>query len=281
MKVNRKYLTDNIFMDNSILDYCEHNGHIKDSYNHNIPKISIIIPLYNEENSIRNVIERIPKYCNSEILIIDDGSSDNSIEEIKKNQDKFIRIIKHKENQGYGAALMTGFKHVQGDFIITLDSDGQHNPEEIPKLINPIMDGEADLAIGSRYLGNCSYQIPLHVRMGEFFIRKVIKCLYHKEIANNQCGYRALNRSLLKHFQDFYDCGMAFSTEFLLKTLEMNKEIMEVPITLNPREYGTSYVNLARILRKICMCLIIYGMRKLKFPRKFIDNYLSFIFKRL
>ncbi|MFW9972879.1 MAG: glycosyltransferase family 2 protein [Candidatus Odinarchaeota archaeon] len=281
MNVNRKPLNNNINLDRSVLAYNEYNGHITNKHYHDGPLVSVIIPLYNEENSIKKVIEKIPTNFNYEILIIDDGSFDNSFNEIRKIDNKYIRIIKHKRNLGYGAALLTGFRYAYGDFIVTIDSDGQHDPKEIPKLLKPVMEEKADLTIGSRYLGKCSYVVPLHVRMGEYFIRKVIKFLYHKEIANNQCGFRAFNKAVLNHLQEFYHYGMSFSTELLLKVLENNKKIMQVPISLKPRKYGTSYVNLARILRKICMCFLIYGLRKLRFSRKFIDKYLSGLFKKL
>lgn len=281
MNANHKSLTDHIDLGTSISEYYEHNRHIKNNSYQNSPLVSVIIPMYNEENSIKNVIEQIPTSFNYEILIIDDGSIDNSIREIKKVNNKYIRIIKHKQNRGYGAALLTGFKYAHGAFIVTLDSDAQHNPEEIPKLLKPVINEKADMTIGSRYLGSVSYPIQLHVKIGEYFIKKVLKFLYHKEIANNQCGFRAFNRSILNHLGEFYNCGMAFSTELLLKTLEANKKILEVPISINPRSYGKSYVKLVKILIKICMCLVIYGLRKLKLPRKFIDKYLSFLFKQI
>ncbi|MFX0036720.1 MAG: glycosyltransferase family 2 protein, partial [Candidatus Hermodarchaeota archaeon] len=98
----------------------------------NAPLFSVIIPLYNEENTIKNVIQRIPNHQQYEIIIVDDGSTDNSIKKVQEINNRAIKIIKHEKNQGYGAAILTGFEHAIGDILITLDSDGQHNPEEIP-----------------------------------------------------------------------------------------------------------------------------------------------------
>ena len=86
--------------------------------------VSIIIPLYNEESSIKNVIKRIPNNFNHEIIIIDDGSTDNSLRKIKEIENSEIKIIRHKENRGYGAAIMSGIRYAQGDIIVTMDSDG-------------------------------------------------------------------------------------------------------------------------------------------------------------
>jgi len=135
------------------------------------------------------------------------------------------------------------------------------------------------MVIGSRYLGKIHYSIPFHIKIGEYFIKKILKIFHNKEIANNQSGFRAFHNSLLTHFKDFYDYGMAFSTELLLKTLELQKKVMEVPISLKPRIYGTSYVNLARILKKILICIFIYGLRRFKITRKFLSKNLSYLFK--
>ncbi|MFX0025462.1 MAG: glycosyltransferase family 2 protein [Candidatus Hermodarchaeota archaeon] len=279
MNLKRKSVSQYINQDSYTSKHFGHKDHIKSSFSYSNLILSIIMPLFNEQNSIKHVIEKIPKNCNHEILIVDDGSTDNSIEEIKKINGKFIKIIKHGKNRGYGAALLTGFKHSNGDIIVTLDSDGQHCPEEIPRLLKPIINKKADLAIGSRYLGKIHYPVPLHIKFGEYFIRKFLKLLYNKEIANNQSGFRAFHRSLLTHFKGFYDCEMAFSTELLLKTLELNKKIIEIPISLKPRKYGKSYVKLVKILINILKCFFIYGLRKNRILKKFSDKYLDFLLK--
>ena len=282
MNLKRKSINQSLMIDNDISEYYEYNHHIKNDFKDANPLISIIIPLYNEENSINNVIRRIPSNLKHEILIVDDGSTDGSIRKVKKIKDKYIKIIKHGQNKGYGAALLTGFKHANGDIILTIDSDGQHNPQEIPRLIKPIINKEADMVIGSRYLGKIHYSIPSHIKIGEYFIKKILKLFYNEEIANNQSGFRAIHKSLLTHFKEFYDCGMAFSTELLLKTLELNKKVIEVPISLKPRIYGTSYVNLARILKKILICVAIYGLRRFKISRNFFNKYFSsFLLKKM
>ncbi|MBD3201152.1 MAG: glycosyltransferase, partial [Candidatus Lokiarchaeota archaeon] len=168
--------------------------------NHYINLISVVIPLYNEENSIGKVLNCIPNHLNYEIIVVDDGSTDNSILEVKKVENLKIRLIRHKTNQGYGAAILTGLKHARGEIIVTLDSDGQHNPKEIPKVIEPILNNNADIVIGSRYLGKCLYRVPLHTRTGELFIKFMLKSLFGLKIGNNQSGFRALRRETLTFF---------------------------------------------------------------------------------
>jgi len=136
-----------------------------------MPLISIIIPLFNEENTIKDVIERIPNHQQYEIILVDDGSTDNSIKKVQEIKDREIKIVTHPKNKGYGEAVLSGFKHATGDILVTLDSDGQHNPEELPNLIKPIINKKADITIGSRYLGKCNYKMPLYVQVGAYFVQ--------------------------------------------------------------------------------------------------------------
>lgn len=272
MNLNHKTINQFNSQRSSNSEYLEYNNHIKDRIQNKNPLISIILPLYNEEKSVKNVIDLIPNDIDHEVILVDDGSTDESIENVKKVNNKYIKIIKHEQNKGYGAALLTGFNYASGDIIVTIDSDGQHNPKEIPNIIEPIINKNADMVIGSRYLGETLYPIPLHIKIGEYFIKKALRLLYNQEICNNQSGFRAFHKSILAQFGEFYDYGMVFSTELLLKTLEIQKKIIEVPISLKPRIYGTSYVKLARILIKILTCVTIYGLRKFKTLRKVLDK---------
>ena len=244
--------------------------------------ISVIIPVYNEENSIKEVLERIPNHHRYEIILIDDGSTDRSIKKVKQIKGKNIIVVKHNKNLGYGAALLTGFKHAKGDIIVTLDSDFQHNPEEIPSLINPIIKEEADLVIGSRYLGSSNYKVPLHTRFGELIIKLCLKLLYGQVVGNNQSGFRAFKRELLKPFIDINNNGMAFTTELLLKAMEEGKKILEVPIALSSRRFGSSYVRLFKVTTAIISLVIIYSIKRFKITRillKRIIPYLNKIFE--
>ena len=117
--------------------------------------LSIILPMYNEEHTIGKVLENLPKGKLIEIIVVDDHSTDNSLEAINKvNGKNEIQVIKHKENKGYGAAIVTGINKACGSVLVTMDSDGQHSPYDILTMIKPIVDGEADYTIGSRYLGS-------------------------------------------------------------------------------------------------------------------------------
>lgn len=243
----------------------------KDKYHYNLKsyrknigvnKISIIIPLYNEEYSVKNVINGIANHKDYEIIIVNDGSTDNSINKIKGLNIKNLRILEHKRNMGYGAALLSGLRYARGDVIITLDSDGQHNPKEIPKLIKPIINGSTDVVIGSRYLGKSNYKIPIYTLLGEFFIRIILIILFGQKVANNQSGFRAFHKKYIKLLNNMKYNGMAFTTEFLLIMCLNGLRIKEIPINLKSRVYGISKVNLIRILVSIISCILRYTIKR-------------------
>ena len=192
--------------------------------------ISIIIPVYNEENSIKEVIERIPNHQNYEIIIVDDGSTDNTLQKVEEIKDKSIRVVKHDKNQGYGAAILSGIKYADGDIIVTMDSDGQHNPEEIPNIIMPILKDSADIVIGSRYLGKCYFKIPLITKIAEIVIKSFLWLLSGQLIHNNQNGFRAFNRKALKIFDHLRYTGMGFTTEILFCSAFYGYKIKEIPV---------------------------------------------------
>jgi len=245
--------------------------------------ISLIIPVYNEENSIKDVIERIPNHRNYEIILIDDGSTDKSVLKIKEIEKDNIILLQHQKNLGYGAALTTGFKNATGNIIVTLDSDGQHKPEEIEKMIKPILQNKADLVIGSRNLGDCDYRVPLCTRIGEYCVKTFILALFRQRVGNNQSGYRCFRKETLNVLNDNLFVGMGFTTEFLLECALNNLKILEIPISINPREYGTSYVNLVNIFKSILNCIAIYYLKrsKLKINTSFVKNSINTILKLL
>lgn len=225
--------------------------------------LTIIMPVYNEEKSIKNIIDRIPNLNWIELIIIDDGSSDNSLNEINKCK-KLFKLIKHKKNRGYGKAILTGIHNSNGNVVITLDADGQHNPNEIFTLIKPILNDEADIVIGSRYLGRCNYNIPLYTRLGEVIISIILQILCKIKIHNNQSGYRVFKRQVDDVFDNIKFGDFTFATEILLKAGLKGYRIKEVPIVLEPRKYGSSKINLIKIIISLSFCTIYYSFVKIK-----------------
>ena len=243
--------------------------------------ISIVIPLYNEAHTIKNVINKIPNHFRYEVIVIDDGSIDNSVKNVKKikNDDyKKIKLIIHEKNKGYGEAILTGFKHAKGDIIITMDSDGQQDPKDILNLIKPILRNQADIVVGSKKMGTCNYKVALHAKMGEFFIKKCLWFLTRQKVNNNQSGFRAFKKNTLELFNEMRFKGMGFTTEILFKAALNNFRIAEVPISNHARKFGNTNVQLKNIIKSIISCILIYFFKKLKmsFNKTFLKNNIGF-----
>lgn len=227
--------------------------------------ISIILPLYNEEKTIRRVLDSLPNHKSIEVIVVNDQSTDNSLEEIKLVQSyRNIKIINHQINRGYGAAIMTGIKNAKGKVIVSMDSDGQHSPDDLFTLIKPILDERADYTIGSRYLGTYFYQLPLSTRLGELFVEKLIRIFFGKKIMNNQNGFRAFNRKILPIFNDLKYYGYAFCTEQILKTSLEGYKIKECPIKVYDRKYGTSHIILSKLAVNIVTLFFNYIIKKIR-----------------
>ena len=194
-------------------------------------KIIICIPAFNEAKSISEIIQRSKKYAN-EVLVYDDGSKDDTFEVATAAG---ATVIRNPENLGYGVAIRSLFqaaKEQSADIMITLDSDGQHNPDQIPHLIEQIREG-FDIVIGSRFLRKDDKEKVPRVR--SFGIRTITKLTQtgaSGKITDSQSGFRAYSKNALSKINLFQD-GMAVSTEILLRASEKKLSITEVPITIN------------------------------------------------
>jgi glycosyltransferase involved in cell wall biosynthesis len=196
-----------------------------------------VIPAYNEEPMIADVINRTKKYVDS-IIVVDDCSTDRTVSIIKKLK---VRYLVHNKNYGAGKSTSDGIDIAlknDADIIVTLDSDGQHNPSEIPWLLKPILDNEADIVIGSRFIGNRSKEqlgygmikIPKYRR----FVNWCAALLYnigHKEkISDSQCCFRAFTRKSL-NIATITDKGFGLTIEPLVKARKYGLRIVEVPVS--------------------------------------------------
>lgn len=186
------------------------------------------LPMYNEEETIGTVIRRTAKHVDH-VICVDDGSSDSS----SRIAEKCGAIVeRHRFNRGYGGALKSIFlaaKKHDADILVTLDSDGQHNPEDIPTLIEPILSGDADIVIGSRFIdGGTSVDMPAYRKLGIKVITAASNLSRDLEIKDTQSGFRAFSRNALDKLR--FDCeGMELSLEILEDAHEKKLHIEEVP----------------------------------------------------
>lgn len=202
--------------------------------------ILIIIPAYNEEKNLNNILPKMPSQINNKpvkVLVIDDGSKDGT-EMVAKNNGAIV--LKHPTNLGGGTAIRTGFEIALSFgvyIVVTMDGDGQHNPEDIAKLICPIIDKEADIVIGSRILG--SFELNSVFRWtGIIFFSRLISILMGKKITDCSSGFRAL---LVSKVDSVYLVQKQYHTaELIIGAIKRGLVIAERPIHISKRISGKS-----------------------------------------
>jgi len=208
--------------------------------------ITIGIPAFNEEKNIGKVIVTLKKITN-DIIVCDDGSNDLT-KEIAEGLG--AKVISHTKNMGYGEAIKSIFneaKKKEADILVTFDADGQHRPEDIKSVTKPIIDQEAEVVIGSRFLKN-ETNMPKYRKIGVKVLTKVTNMSIKENLTDSQSGLRAYQKKVLQNIS-LTDSGMGISTEILIKSHQKEFRIVEVPIqilygkdtsTHNPVSHGTS-----------------------------------------
>jgi len=224
--------------------------------------ISIIIPVYNEELTVGNIIDRAKwviqqTELKNEVVVVDDCSFDRSLEVAKKHSAKIYAL---KQHLGKGYALRAGFAKAKGDIIVTIDSDGSHKPEELLEVLAPILEEKADLVIGSRYLNHKSVAARKLNSFGVKLFNYFIQLLTGVVITDSQSGYRAMKREVLKN-QNLKSGEYEIESEMLVKTAKKNFRITEVPISFEQRTYGRSGVDPVVDGFKILLSIILAYMK--------------------
>ena len=210
-------------------------------------KIIVGIPAFNEEKNIAVLIIQLKKIADK-IIVCNDGSTDLTS---KIAEELGATVINHEKNLGYGAAIRSIFlksKDLDGDILVTFDADGQHRIDDINKVINPIINGESDLVIGSRFLDESEKEVPRYRKVGIKVITKITNATIKKQLTDSQSGFRAYSKKVLNELNPS-ELGMGISTEILIKASAKNFRISEVPIkivydgdtsTHNPISHGSS-----------------------------------------
>jgi glycosyltransferase involved in cell wall biosynthesis len=206
--------------------------------------LSIVIPVYNEESTIGNIIDRSKTALQQigipfEIIVVDDRSHDKSVEVAKRHNGKIYTLVEHL---GKGYVLRAGFSKAKGDIIITIDSDGSHRPEELQEVLMPVFENKADLVIGSRYLNHKQVAARKLNAFGVRIFNYLIKLLTGVAVTDSQSGYRAIKRDILNK-QKLYAREYEIESEMLVKTVKSGFRVVEVPISFEQRTYGRSGVD--------------------------------------
>ena len=210
-------------------------------------EITIGIPAFNEEKNISEIIRKLQKITDK-IIVCDDGSSDSTG---KIAREMGVIVIKHERNLGYGAAIRSIFlkaREQKSEFLITMDSDGQHRIEDIQIILEPIKNGQADLVIGSRFLDHNGKNVPAYRKIGIKILTKLANTSLEQNITDSQSGFRGYGKDVIENVTPS-ESGMGVSNEILIKASKHGLKIVEVPIiilydgdtsTHNPISHGSS-----------------------------------------
>jgi len=220
-------------------------------------KLSIIIPAYNEEKTLQRVLESIPRKISgiNEIvtIVVDDGSTDRTYSIAKS---KATHALRHAINLGVGAATITGIdmaKKLKSDMVVTIDADGQHNPLDLPKLIDPILAKKADIVIGSRML-NSNNSMPAIKIIGNWVMNFITFIVFHRWVSDSQSGMKALSSKALSRMK-LCSMGYEICSEIVGDAKEKNLKLIEVPIETIYSDYskikGQNIFNAVNILTRI------------------------------
>lgn len=211
-------------------------------------KLSILIPAYNEEKTLRIVVEKILKLKLSierEIIIIDDGSRDNtySIAKALSEENPEVIVVKHDKNQGKGVAVKNGIKKAGGDIILIQDADLEYNPSDIPRLIKPIIDSNKEVVYGVResvkhpqLFGRGKTPLIAHA-FGNKFLSMVTSVLYGQDVADMETGYKVFKKEVVKGM-NLTARSFDFEPEITAKILKKGIQIEQIDIKIKERSYG-------------------------------------------
>ncbi len=204
-------------------------------------KLSIIIPTYNEKETIMEIIRRIKRVktpgMKKEIIIVDDKSTDGTEKILKKKikQSPDLKIFYHQKNQGKGAAVRTGINHASGDCFLIQDADLEYDPEDIPRLLKPLLAGKAEVVYGSRFTGERRNMFFWHM-VGNKFLSLVTNLLYNTTLSDMEVCYKLFSKNALEGVTLKED-RWGFDPEITVKILKKGIKIYEVPISYAGREF--------------------------------------------
>jgi glycosyltransferase involved in cell wall biosynthesis len=200
--------------------------------------LSVIIPVFNELNTIEEIVRRVQDTgLVTEIVLVDDGSTDGTRKILAGYQNKKgMKVILHEHNQGKGAAIQTGLKHVTSDLIIIQDADLEYDPRDYKVLLEPINEGLADVVYGSRFLGGPRRPILFWNMVANKILTFTTNILYNNILTDMETGYKLFKREIVKDMK-IHAKSFDFEPEFTAKILKKHVPIYEVPIRFTPRLY--------------------------------------------
>lgn len=227
--------------------------------------LSVVIPVYNERDTIREIIKRVSEVeINKEIIVVDDFSTDGTreiLDSLSKDYPE-IKILYHQNNQGKGAALRTGFSHAQGDIVVVQDADLEYNPQEFPKLLKPILDGRADVVYGSRFLGSEEHRVLYFWHyVGNKFLTLISNMFTNLNLTDMETCYKMFRREVLKKIK-IEENRFGFEPEITAKVAKLGCKVYEVGISYSGRDYSQGKKITWKDGIRALWCILKYNLKK-------------------
>jgi glycosyltransferase involved in cell wall biosynthesis len=205
-----------------------------------VRKLSVVVPVFNERNTVVEILRRmravqLPDGIEREIIIVDDGSIDGTRDVLTQLHDSTVRVVKHSDNRGKGAAVRTGFAHATGDYVLIQDADLEYDPEDWPRLLQPVLRGKARVVYGSRFTGERRNMRFLHWA-GNRFLSLVTNVLYNTTLSDMETCYKLIDRRLVDEMRLVSE-RFEIEPEITARLLKRGVRIYEVPISYMGREF--------------------------------------------
>ncbi len=197
-------------------------------------KLSVIMPVFNEESTIEKIIDRVKRVdIDKQIIVVNDGSTDRTGRILENRLDSSIKIIHHKRNQGKGSAIRTAIPYIEGKVTVIQDGDLEYDPADYQRLLVPILEGKDKVVYGSRFL-QYNKPIYLHFVLGNKFLTWLINILYHSNLTDSYTCYKAFDSNVLRSLT-LQTERFEFEAGVTVKLLKKGYRIREVPISYSPR----------------------------------------------
>lgn len=202
-----------------------------------MPRLSVVIPVFNERATIKEIVGRVRAVpIDKEIILVDDGSNDGTRELLRELEGEGVRVILHDRNRGKGAALRTGFQACIGEIVIVQDADLEYFPEEYPELIEPIVNGWAEVVYGSRFLGRRHRVLLYHHYLANKFLTFLSNLFTNLNLSDMETCYKVFRREVIQGIPLKQD-RFGFEPEITAKVARRRLRVFEVAISYNGRTY--------------------------------------------